>query len=196
MNQITQRILDSYSSASAADVKEGKNWYLNAHRIAKRLSNSYFLRSYRYAAGIIAVLSPSVRWDQNVIDAQNVCRATIPGDTPTVSTYGQFLQKAILIRDGMDPEKVISPVTGPKTYAFFKCISKPHNDKYVVIDRHALSIALGYTMSTQERGNFLKRVGSYDMIGNGYRDVAKEVNLLPLQVQAVTWTSHRKEQVA
>lgn len=174
-------------------MEEGLGWYGRARSEALRLSQAYFLPTVcTHAAGIIAVLSPSVQWERNLIDAEAVCSAR-QGDSVRVSTYGQFLSKALAIRDGDSPKKWINPKTAPKTYAFWRCITNPRTTEHVVIDRHALAACVGRNLTDKERGAMLKRVGGYAHYSQVYRDAAKEVGILPLQMQAIVWLKWRMD---
>lgn len=190
MSDMKSNILSVYNKAYPTQHDIGMQWYAKAHRLARDMSIKHKLKSYRYAAGILSVLSPATNWERNIIDANVVC-ATKNEENIVVTTYGQFLAKALAIKNGRDPDTVISKVTGKKTWAFYQCISKPMNDLHVVVDRHALAIALGRPLGDLERGQMLKRVGVYEKISDAYKEAASEVGILPLQIQAVTWTVHR-----
>ena len=109
-----------------------------------------------------SVLSPSTNWERNIIDAHAVCAAK-DNENIVVTTYGQFLAKALATKNGRDPDTVISKVTGKKTWAFYQCISKPMNNLHVVVDRHALAIAICKATGDVERGLIL----SYQSSGSG-----------------------------
>lgn len=167
-------------------------WYSKAHAEAKRLKEAYFLRSVRHACGVISVLSPAVQWEVNLRDAETAC-ATRSGEEFSVSTYGTFKIKAESIRDGDDPAKWINPKTAPKTWAFYHCLWKPRNAHHVVIDRHALAACLGRNLTDKERGAMLRKKGGYETYSQVYRDAAKEVGILPLQMQAICWIKWRND---
>lgn len=190
MNDMKSNILKVYSQAWPEQIEIGMQWYAKAHRLARDMSVQHKLKSYRYAAGILSVLSPAVNWERNIIDAHTVCSAE-DEDTIVVSTYGQFVKKALLIKHGKDPDTVISKQTAPKTWAFYQCISKPMNNLHVVIDRHALAVYLGREANDYERGKVLKKKGMLDQVVDAYKEAAEQVGILPLQMQAITWVSWR-----
>ncbi len=194
MNNMKENILSVYNKAYPTQHEIGMQWYAKAHRLARDMSIQHKLKSYRYAAGILSVLSPASNWERNIVDAHAVCAAK-DGDKIVVTTYGQFLAKALAIKNGRDPDTVISKVTGKKTWAFYQCISKPMNDIHVVVDRHALAIVLGRPLGDLERGQMLKRVGMYAKISDAYKEAAASVGILPLQMQAITWTVWRDRNV-
>ena len=88
---------------------------------------------------------------------------------------------------------------GNKVRAFFACIIAPHTSTDVVVDRHALALALDddrlqvlddhYTKGCV---GVLERSGAYEHVAAAYRKAAAELGLLPHQVQATTWLVHRR----
>lgn len=189
-DQVVDNLLSLYKGAGSPILEQGLGWYQSAKMEALRLSQAYFLASYRHAAGVISVLSPAVKWEVNLRDAETACAAR-KGEDFKVSTYRQFKQKAIAIRDGDHPKKWINPKTAPKTWAFYQCISNPESKNYVVIDRHALAAAMGRNLTDKERSSVLKRVGAYEWWSGRYKEAAAEVGVLPLQMQAVVWLQWR-----
>lgn len=190
LNDMKSNILSVYHKAYDPQIEIGMQWYAKAHRLARDMSIQHKLKSYRYAAGILSVLSPAVNWERNIIDAHTVCSAE-DEDNIVVSTYGQFVKKALAIKHGTDPDDVIKRKSAPKTWAFYQCISRPMNNLYVTIDRHAVAIAQGKRYGDTERSSFLKRVGVYEAVSDAYREAAEQVGILPLQMQAVTWVTYR-----
>lgn len=184
-------LLSLHKAAGSSIISDGMRWYRSANKIAQGLASRFLLASDSHAAGVIAVLSPAVQWEVNIRDAETVCAARQNEDV-TVSTYGQFKRKAYAIRDGDDPKIWISSKTAPKTHAFWQCILHPRNTEHVVVDRHALAACLGRGLTDKERGAMLKRVGGYAMYSQVYRDAAKEVGILPLQMQAICWLQWRE----
>lgn len=187
---LSPNLLDLYKAAGPTIREEGMRWYQEANKIALSLTERFLLASCSHAAGVIAVLSPAVQWEVNCRDAESVCAAR-KGQDVTVSTYGQFKEKALAIRDGDDPIKWINPRTAPKTYAFWKCIKDPDNAAHVVIDRHAIAALLGRHLTDKERGGILKKVGAYQKYSQVYKDAAIEVGILPSQMQAICWIQWR-----
>lgn len=187
-------LLSLYNTAGPTIREEGMRWYEDANKISLSLTDRFLLASCSHAAGVIAVLSPSVSWEVNCRDAESVCAAR-KGQDVTVSTYGQFKEKAFAIRDGDDPIKWINPRTAPKTYAFWKCIKDPDNAAHVTIDRHALAACFGRPLTDRERSNALKRVGMYNHYSQIYKDAASVVGILPSQMQAICWLRWRANQV-
>jgi hypothetical protein len=192
-NRFIDNLLSLHAASGATIREEGLAWYGFANSVARRLSQDYFLPSLvSHASGIIAVLSPAVQWEVNLRDAETVCAAR-KGDDVTVSTYGPQKAKAFAIRDGVSPVRMINPKTAPKTYAFWRCIQSPRNTKHVVIDRHALAACHGHVLNDRERGLELRRVGRYGFYSDCYREAAKQVGILPLQMQAICWTKWRQD---
>jgi hypothetical protein len=179
-------IENMFGQATDAHYEEGIEWYSATNTFAHGLSDKYGI-SVRQAAGIIAAISPRVRWDKNVLWADLFCKT---GDAPIMYLSKD---KARRILDGEDPDVVFAPKSrnsGQKVRSFFNCIIDPGCDD-VCIDRHAYDIAVG-SKGTDSLRQPLNRVGVYDNIRDAYRAVANKIGLIPNQLQAVTWVAWRE----
>lgn len=105
-----------------------------------------------------------------------------------LTTYRACAKRAYRVLDGID--WVFSPYA-KKTYNFYQNIWQPNNPEYVTIDGHMYNLWKG------ER-NLLKSVAvkfrakEYEEIAQGFRIVAKEVGLLPNQLQATLWWCYKR----
>lgn len=186
-------VMKIFRSSTQEVVDAGMVWYDEAHEIARDMACRHGLPTIEHAAGIISVLSPAVRWETNVIDAESVCKASRASDIK-VSTYGAFKRKAIAIKLGSDPSTLINPVTAPKTYSFWRCICEPSNKEFVVVDRHALAVAMGREVPDDKRSALLRGKDRYKFYADVYIRAAKKEGILPHQMQAITWLTWRTMQ--
>ena len=122
-----------------------------------------------------------VKWDRNLAMAQFVYEN---GHANGLGLGGNC-RKAELIFAGNDPLDVLG---GDKVRSFYMTIVDPINAELVVVDRHAYDIAFGNVYSDAER-KIGKRM--YRELSKAYRDAATIANVLPSQMQAVTWVTHR-----
>ena len=76
--------------------------------------------------------------------------------------------------------------TGDKTRAFLNCIDNPLCDD-VVVDVWAMRVVLG-DIKAKVRGMNTQEYNGY---AQAYRCAGREVNLRPMQIQAVTWCAVR-----
>lgn len=173
---LTRRVLDTFNAANVDEIREGLNWYQNAHRLACELDPTNPSR----AAGVIAALSPITSWERNV----HLARKTYADGGLFAGTLTRSWRSANMILTGTDPLDVLN---GPKVRAFYSLIADP-NSTAVCIDRHAASIAMGKRLTDNE----LNSVGrNYLRYVRCYVRAAKELCILPSQVQAVTWVHWR-----
>lgn len=185
---------DALLLATPSDEEQGLGWYDEAHRLAAHLGNRYGYHPAQVAA-VIAALSPQTEWQENIKAAQLL----LEGRTPRIQT-ARNISKAERVLLGESPETVFAPPnpkrpTGHKVRAFFANIADPTDPYPVTIDRHATDIALGRRFSDSTRP-VLDYVGSYDHVAEAYRHVGKLYDLLPNQVQAITWIARRRANVA
>jgi hypothetical protein len=185
----TRNVTAAYRLASVDDRVEGRSWYATARAVAESLDPEDPSR----AAAVIAVLSPRLSWRKNI----EAARDAYAGRAPRV--IGANARKAELILAGADPEDVVS---GPKTRAFWRTIADPSDPRAVVVDRHAVSVAVGRNLDDAERGRLLGKVGAYDAVADAYRRAARILSreygtqLSPAEVQATTWLYWRRERAA
>lgn len=180
---MVDNILAIYREASPAELVEGAGWYAEASDFARELSEVNDI-TYRQACGIIAALSPQTSWDRNV---ELAARFAATGEC---EHFSDALAKAKAIRKGADPADVLR---GRKVRSFFANIYRPNTSGAITVDRHAVSIALGYNWHPAEK--VLERMGAYTMVASAYRTAARILGIAPQQVQAITWLAWRRVKV-
>lgn len=174
-------ILDVYRALTPDQRSAGHAWYAAAHDRAAALGAQYGCATPVVAA-VIAALSPSVAWRQNLEQAAQVLQAVARGRAPAqvgVPAYPVCKERAFAIARTGD----VGLLSGPKTTAFFANIAYPHQAGPVTVDRHALRIWLGL----DERGAVTCSQRTYYAAVSDYIAAAETVGVLPHQVQASTW---------
>lgn len=165
----------------------GIGWYGTAHAEALRLAMQAGV-TVHVAAGVIAALSPRMRWVDNLQDARKML---VDGDR----FYGMMalpsnILKAIRIIDGEDPETVLG---GRKVRSFYRNILFPVTSLDVTQDvwflRHV--VPAEWTNGYTQYAHFLGRKGVYDAIAEAIRDLADDFAVLPHQLQAALWVQAR-----
>lgn len=179
MKPTTANVLSVYERATADHVREGLSWYLDAHKVAKRLSRHKISRG----AGVIAALSPMMEWEQNKRAAEI---AFAEGTAMGLGLDGNCV-KATRILHGENPLDVLG---GDKVRAFYQTILDPSTFAIPVIDRHAFDIAIGKVTDDAAK-KVLKRKGVYQEFGNVYVLAAKRAGIGAPQMQAITWVAWR-----
>jgi len=182
--------------ATADDFQDGVTWYRRARRtggVLGRLAGYRGRRAHVVGAGVLAALSPSCEWDNNVACAFSVLDngGRVTG-TPSALQSQLFVDRALAILAGVLPLDVLG---GEKVRNFYACIIDPTNPTAVCVDRHAAAVAYGYTLTDKQMQNVVavnKSGSRYDAIADAYRAVAAARGLLPLEVQAITWVTWRR----
>lgn len=156
-------------------------WYKDAHRYAKELADIHSI-DVSQAAGIIAALSPMKYWDENKRLAKQFLIGIETG------TYGRLIGKARAIkRSNGSSEDILDILNGQKISAFYLNIMYPNKTTTVTVDRHAVEIALynvvdDHTMTGKQ----------YAFFQNAYIVAAERLNMLPHELQAVTWVAWKR----
>jgi hypothetical protein len=215
----TRNVTRVFRQANADDRAAGRDWYGAAHDLAATLADAFEARetwadgeeSYTpdalsRAAAVIAVLSPRLSWPRNVqvawqaYETFHQCRASREQFVAALPVLNRNAGKAWDILSGtILPDDAL---TGPKTRAFWQTIADPYNALAVVVDRHAIDVALGQVTNDVIRGKALGRKGAYDALATCYRRAARIISLelgehwTPAAVQAVTWTYWRRTRAA
>lgn len=172
-------IVRVYNLATGPDMREGLNWYTDAHQFAKSLG------PLRMSAGVIAALSPLQHWDVNMTFAQLVMGRR---DATGCGLY-RNVDKANRIMAGENPLSVLG---GDKVRSFYQTIVHPHSQRAVAcVDRHAYDIAVGAVTNDRERRT-LERKGRYALFADCYREAAILAGVSTSQMQAITWVTWRR----
>lgn len=193
MTQHVRNILKVYRRASADDISNGLEWYARAWRMSADIAGKTGLHPHT-VIGVMAALSPNNRWERNVRDTETMCLAFIEGDCLSdfkVSCYNTMKEKgwSILVDELTDDDDILSRLNGQKIRSFYSNIRGLNE---VTIDGHALNIALGVRQGlTTDKTNMGKKV--YRQMQDAYVRAAKRVGIKPHELQAITWTTWKRE---
>lgn len=224
----SQNIVDRWNQGTPDEKNSGRRWYPDAHLVAKALgtlhpdhpannpgtpaAEKYANDSQEHekvdsqhthmAAGVLANYSPQTGWETN---QHNAARAIhegkgIGGKGSGVFASDQQRRNADRMLAGESHTDVLG---GPKISDFAHLIEhggdKSEDDPHVVIDRHALSVATGKRMSTEDYGDFPKTQRHYyGHVVKAYQDAADQIGaksgekLHGHQVQAATWLTQQR----
>jgi hypothetical protein len=192
-----KNILEIYKQANNEEISSGKIWYKQTNEISRLMAVKYNLTVIQ-TSGIIAALSPGTNWNQNIIDANNLCSLLNVGKNIKAivcTTYNQNKFKASYLWQNSQLTKieVFQVLLGcskkvNKTSSFFLNILNPEIDDICTIDRHAYRINLGLTESidvplTEKR---------YLCMNSAYKQASKQINISSIELQAITWLTFRR----
>jgi hypothetical protein len=161
-------------------------WYSKAQCAAYDIAAKYDIAVYLVVA-VVAALSPNNKWARNLVNADALIGAFLRGDgidSVKVSTYHKMKQKAwdiLAARPDYDTAKAM--LKGQKITSFFCDIMGEFN---VTIDGHARNIAYAEKVGlTDDRTNIGKL--EYRALQAAYEAAARQLGLMPYQLQAITW---------
>lgn len=181
-------ILDTYFMATEDDVREGMSWYTNAWSECEYISYLYPAYTPLQVAGVMAVVSPGMVWEENESAPARICELHANGVPPSFwtgfSTYPNNLVKASRILDGD-----LGAVTGRKVVNFFGNIGGVTD--CVTVDRWAIRVALSNPYLS---GDMIvpSSQKSYNMLADAYVAAAGLEAINPCDMQAVTWLTLRR----
>ena len=179
-------IVACYKTADDDQRAGGMAWYSKAQCAAYDIAAKYDIAVYIVVA-VISALSPNNKWLRNLSNADALIGAFLRGDgidAVKVSTYHKMKQKAwdiLAARPDYDTAKAM--LKGQKITSFFCDIMGEFN---VTIDGHARNIAYAEKVGlTDDRTNIGKL--EYRALQSAYEEAARQLGLMPYQLQAITW---------
>ena len=193
MTQHVRNILKIYRRATTDDVINGVEWYDRAKRYADTISEKTGVHLHT-VIGVMAALSPNNKWERNVKDCERMCTSWVNGydlDYFKVSCYNTMKLKAwSILEDNLtSDDEILTRLNGQKIRSFYSNIRGLDE---VTIDGHALNIALGIRQGlTTDKTNMSKKV--YRQMQEVYVRAAKRVDIKPHVLQAITWTTWKRE---
>lgn len=184
-------IIAAYHDLTDDEKALGDRWYADAHHVAKAIGGGDAAKG----AGLLSAYSPRTAWPVNLFNASRAAQGDPPG--PGTGAMGSQQKNAMRILAGKHYNEVL---TEPKTNAFAHLIfyggdtdeDKARGTHKVVIDRHAMSVAMGRRLGDDDDPP-LGQKQHYEHVTQAYRDAAKVLSkhygrhIAPHQVQAGTW---------
>lgn len=174
-------ILRVYLQATPDELDAGLRWYATVFEECRELDPV----NPNVVAGVVAALSPQVRWEANIRAAEDL----LAGNVPFGIRYKANIAKAKRIARGESVMDVLG-TGGPKTRAFYTCITD-RDTREVCIDSHTYSIWYGRYHRSEEIPH-LSRRGRYAKISSDYQSVADDLCIKPHQLQACVWLTWRR----
>lgn len=171
---------------------DAKHWYDEAQDEAKAIAERLDMPVY-IVVGVMAALSPNNKWERNLVNAYELCKAFQDGhgmDSVKVSTYHKMKEKAwgILTEFG-DYDRVVEQLKGQKIVAFFRNIM---GEDDITIDGHARNIYYNERVGLTDAKTSIGKK-EYVKLQKEYLTVAKEFDMLGRQMQAITWVAWKKK---
>lgn len=161
------------------------DWYADALQFAEQLSEKYSV-GVSQAVGCVAALSPMVSWDRNKQLASELCQHNDPEQLGCLKANARKAQACL--ESGGTNEEILSILRGKKVSAFYLNIRYPEKAIALTMDRHAVSIALGYKVTD----DLIMTAKQYEFFSECYRWTAAQLDVSPLLLQSATWVVWRK----
>ena len=159
-------------------------WYAEANKLTEDLSRRFKLTKLQ-VAGIIASLSPLKSWNENKVIAESFCRNGRGKHTKAMINKARAIKQ---YNGSFEREFILTTLNGNKISNFFLNIAYPNEMKAVTIDRHAIAIGLGRNIIEGEQKMTTLQ---YNFFLSCYVDAGAKLNILPNQVQSITWEKWR-----
>ncbi len=185
LNKCVKNILNVYATSNKTS---STNWYVEANAYAQSLATKYNV-PLSVACGVIAALSPLKQWSENKLIANSFLHNGRGKHTKC------FVDKALQIKQSNgDVETIAMILNGNKIVSFFINILEPHQQNFVTVDRHALSIALGRNLAESEQRGIT--YNQYQFFVNAYNIAGNKAGISPVLMQSITWETWRQNKRA
>jgi hypothetical protein len=180
-------ILNIYNQATEQEIKDGLDWYNKANTDCLAVLAHFPHQAYNInsVAGITAALSPRNKWARNIIDTYSL----LTDSNSKVGTFNANKAKALAIKNLIFATKteVLDCLGGEKVRSFYQNILDPQDTTIVTVDGHAIGVWLG------SRATSVSAAGdAYTTIQDAYIRTANELEIIPNQLQAITWLVYRR----
>ena len=191
MTQYTRNILKVFAQCTDAELQHGMRWYKDAEIAGQNIADKYQLPLH-IVVGVIAALSPTNEYGQNIRNADTMCRIFVDGgyvEDTKPSTYNTMRDKAWSILQSMphNIDDVAFILNGPKITDFAYCIM---GEDVCVIDGHAWCIANNDRRTMQKVPNIGKKLRAE--LQECYRRAGKNHGMTAYQMQAATWVAWKR----
>ena len=190
MNTYVENILAVFDQATQSEMAHGLNWYADAKSQAWDIADKTELPLH-IVVGVIAALSPTNGWEQNLKDAALFCETFANGGyyvDVKASTYKTMWDKAWKILESVaDYDGVATILNGPKITDFYRCIM---GENVCVIDGHAWCIAYSDRRVLQDVPNIGKKLRKE--LQEAYKIAGEKMGITAYQMQAITWVTWKR----
>jgi hypothetical protein len=185
---IERNLLSWFTAATDEQIAAGLVWYDAANRESHRLANQYGVKPEQ-SATVLSALSPSVKWNRNVIDAENLIDAFTAGrsiDSFNVCTYGPNKRKAwkVLESDWRIEKEA------PKTFSFVSNILG--NTQLVTVDRWHARACLNCAGRPVKEVSSSIPISQYKRVESITQKLARRNGVTPSAFQAIIWVAIRE----
>ena len=179
---LKKKILAHFNDAKPLEVLEGAQWYDSANSDIQALATAYDMPA-RTVAGVVAVLSPRMRWSENISEAASIIQqyyADVTAESAHSITFLQNVRKAYSVLAGDD-----SAIRGPKVTAFYRNLLG--DPTVVTVDIWAIRAAIGKTLRDSKGTDRAPNKTEQAAITKAYETAAREVGISPAKLQAIVW---------
>jgi hypothetical protein len=181
-----------FKQATQAELAHGLEWYKAASSACQAMADTCEL-PLAVVVGVVAALSPTNRWERNLIDADNMLSTFTSGgyvEDTAPCTYKTMRDKAWkILEDGIEQDAgdIAKTLNGPKITDFFWCIM---GADVCVIDGHAWCIANADRRTMQEVPSIGKKLRKE--LQAAYSKAGKMHGITAFEMQAVTWVTWKR----
>lgn len=186
---MSRHLRKMYEQADDIDRAEGRLAYQRYHEVIRMFADEYSAPFDRTLAAFVA-LSPNNDYFSNLRSLASVLQEWQKQGSEvnaTVSTYNHCRRRAWGYLTG--EMRFLDVVKGPKIRAFYHNILDPDCRKHVTVDGHMVCAYRGVDLIMKDA---TVRRAEYRRIENSCKRLARELDLIPNQLQAIIWFARKR----
>jgi hypothetical protein len=173
----------------AIDMREGKLAYERYNEVMRQIADLYQFEISKVIAAFVS-LSPNSDYAGNLrstISVLDGIRSGTPCEYINVSTYKHCRNRAFAYATGA--RVFLEETKGPKITNFYHNLLDPQDSRFVTIDGHMVAAWKAQNLTMKEA---LVSARGYREIAGEVKRLAFENYMLPNQLQAVLWFTHKR----
>lgn len=184
-----RNILQVYHKAKEYEWDLGITTYLRYHQRIFQMASKFDMEDRLAVIVAMFVAVSSDFYQDDSFATLQLCLEHFPKkEIPGITTYPTGVDRAIALWEGADPKTIFQI---PKTYNYYMNLWNPCHPRYITIDGHMMSVWKGRRVRLKSRET--KITGrEYRMMADDYKTVARELGLLPSQLQAICWLTWKR----
>jgi hypothetical protein len=185
-----ENLLKVYSKSTNYERQLGKEAYQNYHILTTGIAKEFGFPFY-VGPAVFSALSPNSDYLGNLRDVRVLLKAKAEGRSLSdfsVHTYGNNKRKAWEIANcSINP---LNLIVANKTRNFYLNCLCPEARKPITIDGHIYNAARGIRENLVGLRGFTPK--KYEEIAQSMRNLAKDLSLIPNQLQAIIWMTWKR----
>ena len=179
--KVVNNILDVYNNDT---FDFSLDWYKLANLWTQEIADKYDV-DYLQVCGVVAAFSPLKNWQENKRIAELYISTGVSKHTKRCTDKAR-----VILADSRSEEFILATLNGNKIQNFFLNLAFPTRKDPVTIDRHAVSICAGKSLTNKHYTGITDNL--YSFFKSCFIDASDIAGVRPSLMQSITWEKWRE----